>query len=119
MTLLTFENTVLDAKLTPKLKERLIKKNLDIIILTSLKHAPSNGYTIIKGMNQKYSYLPASGTIYSTLLILQKTGLVTASISECGKKIYSLTEKGRLTLSAIAKIRSSLQALYAEMLGGA
>jgi DNA-binding PadR family transcriptional regulator len=64
-------------------------------ILEHLKEKPSHGYDIIRDMEERSGgfYSPSPGAIYPNLQALEDRDLVT-SITEEGKKVYSITETG-------------------------
>jgi len=64
-------------------------------ILALLKEKPRHGYDIIREMEERSGgfYSPSPGAVYPTLQALEDRDLVT-SITEEGKKIYSLTDEG-------------------------
>lgn len=67
------------------------------IILKALLKKPMHGYEIISEMEEKSHgfWRPSAGSIYPNLQMLEEQGMVTSS-SENGKKIYALTDEGRV-----------------------
>jgi DNA-binding PadR family transcriptional regulator len=76
---------------------------LRLYLLKLLDEAPRHGYEVIRLLQDRFMgiYAPSPGTIYPRLARLEDDGLVTHEEVD-GKKIYSITEKGR------AEIRSRL-----------
>ncbi len=68
-------------------------------VLDLLAEQPRHGYEIIKELEQRYSgfYRPSSGSIYPILQMLEEEGQL-SSEEQDGKKIYTLTERGRTLL---------------------
>ena len=67
-----------------------------------LSEEPSYGYQLMKRMEERLAggYTPSAGVVYPTLTMLEEEGLATASTSEGGKKVYSLTDAGKEFLEA-------------------
>jgi DNA-binding PadR family transcriptional regulator len=76
---------------------------LRLYLLKLLDEAPRHGYEVIRLLQDRFMgiYAPSPGTIYPRLARLEEDGLVTHEEVD-GKKIYSITDKGR------AEIRSRL-----------
>ena len=76
---------------------------------------PRHGYEIIKEIEDMFSgqYSPSPGIIYPTLTYLEETGLV-ASDAQASKKLYSLTEEGKASLTenheAVEAVRARVEA---------
>lgn len=66
------------------------------IILSYLKDGSSYGYEIIRALEERFHgfYVPSPGTVYPTLQMLEEMSYVT-SVEEEGKKVYTITDKGR------------------------
>jgi DNA-binding PadR family transcriptional regulator len=76
---------------------------LRLYLLKLLDEAPRHGYEVIRLLQDRFMgiYAPSPGTIYPRLARLEEDGLVTHEEVD-GKKVYSITDKGR------AEIRSRL-----------
>jgi DNA-binding PadR family transcriptional regulator len=74
---------------------------LRLVILSYIAEKPSHGYEIMKGIGEQLggAYAPSAGVIYPTLSQLEDEGLATV-VAEGGKKLYTITEAGRLELEA-------------------
>jgi DNA-binding PadR family transcriptional regulator len=72
---------------------------LRLYLLKLLEESPRHGYEIIRLLQDRFLgvYSPSPGTIYPRLARLEAEGLVTHEVVK-GKKIYSLTDKGRAEL---------------------
>lgn len=66
------------------------------IVLHMLAEKPMHGYEIIRTLEEKSHgfWRPSPGSIYPTLQLLEEEELVNSS-DENGKKVYTLTDKGR------------------------
>jgi DNA-binding PadR family transcriptional regulator len=73
----------------------LERGGLKFFILGALKEKPRHGYDIIREMEDRSGgfYSPSPGAIYPTLQALEDQDLV-ASVTEDGKKVYTITEAG-------------------------
>jgi DNA-binding PadR family transcriptional regulator len=69
---------------------------LRLYLLKLLDEAPRHGYEVIRLLQDRFMgiYAPSPGTIYPRLARLEEDGLVTHEEVN-GKKIYSITDKGR------------------------
>jgi DNA-binding PadR family transcriptional regulator len=74
---------------------------LRLYLLKLLDESPKHGYEIISLLRDRFLgvYSPSPGTIYPRLARLEEEGLVTHT-EEGGRKVYSLTDKGREELRA-------------------
>jgi DNA-binding PadR family transcriptional regulator len=83
-------------------------KTLDYVILAGLIHKPRSGYDLTKWMERETSHFFAIGhsSIYPALARLEREGLVRHEVvpSDQGpeRKVYSITEVGRVALLAWA-----------------
>jgi DNA-binding PadR family transcriptional regulator len=69
---------------------------LRLYLLKLLDEAPRHGYEVIRLLQDRFMgiYAPSPGTIYPRLARLEEDGLVTHEEVD-GKKVYSITDKGR------------------------
>ena len=69
---------------------------LRLYLLRLLDEEPRHGYEVIRLLRDRFMgvYAPSPGTIYPRLARLEEDGLVTHEEVD-GKKIYSITDKGR------------------------
>jgi DNA-binding PadR family transcriptional regulator len=69
---------------------------LRLYLLKLLDESPRHGYEVIRLLQDRFMgvYAPSPGTIYPRLARLEEDGLVTHEEVN-GKKIYSITDKGR------------------------
>jgi DNA-binding PadR family transcriptional regulator len=72
---------------------------LRLYLLKLLEESPRHGYEVIRLLQDRFLgiYSPSPGTIYPRLARLEEEGLVTHEVLK-GKKIYSITDKGRAEL---------------------
>ena len=79
---------------------------LRLYLLKLLDESPRHGYEVIRLLQDRFLgvYAPSPGTIYPRLARLEEDGLVTHEEVD-GKKVYSITDKGR------AEIRSRISDL--------
>ncbi len=78
-----------------ELIQSLVKKNLDVIILSMLKDNPIHGYKIIADLHNSFGVLLSPGTLYPLLYRLVSEGLVDVE-AESRRKVYSLNRLGEL-----------------------
>lgn len=104
-----------EAKLIRKIHKRLIKSNLDIILLAELRTKKLSGYDAISFIQSKYSYLISSGTVYSLIYSLERDGFVEGFWDE-RKRIYKLTEKGTDAIETILNADNKISVLAKNLL---
>jgi DNA-binding PadR family transcriptional regulator len=82
---------------------RLLKHGgLRFLILRLIAEQPRNGYELIKAIEEKLggAYSPSPGVIYPTLTLLEEMGYAAVSQAEGSRKLYAITESGRVFLDA-------------------
>lgn len=69
------------------------------VLLGLLRERPMYGYEMIKALEEKSGgfYTPSPGSVYPTLQMLEERGFVASEEIE-GKKVYRITETGRVLL---------------------
>ncbi|GGL18491.1 hypothetical protein Sme01_72680 [Sphaerisporangium melleum] len=74
---------------------------LRLYLLKLLEESPRHGYEVIRLLQDRFLgvYSPSPGTIYPRLARLEEEGLVTHEVVD-GKKVFSVTPKGRAELEA-------------------
>lgn len=74
---------------------------LRLYLLKLLEESPRHGYEVIRILQDRFLgvYSPSPGTIYPRLARLEEEGLVTHEVT-AGKKVFSITDKGRAELNA-------------------
>lgn len=74
---------------------------LRLYLLRLLEESPRHGYEVIRLLQDRFLgvYSPSPGTIYPRLARLEEEGLVTHEVAD-GKKVFTLTDKGRAELTA-------------------
>ena len=73
--------------------------DLKYVILGLVADKPRHGYEVIRILEERSHgfYAPSPGAVYPTLQFLEESGYVNSSEHD-GKKIYAITEEGRLFL---------------------
>jgi DNA-binding PadR family transcriptional regulator len=76
--------------------ERIIKTNLEIVILCILRNNPMCGYDLIKAIFEEYDIFLSQGTVYPLLYSLKDQGILQAEFDRDNmrSKIYSVTGGG-------------------------
>ena len=74
--------------------------DMKFVLLELLQERPMHGYEMMKSLEEKTGgfYTPSPGSIYPTLQMLEDGGMVTSSEID-GKKVYSITDAGRASLT--------------------
>jgi DNA-binding PadR family transcriptional regulator len=73
-----------------------------LVILAMLKEKPMHGYELISTLDKRTNGLwrPSPGSIYPTLQMLEEEELIVSNDTS-GKKVYELTEAGRLAAEQV------------------
>jgi DNA-binding PadR family transcriptional regulator len=88
------------------LDERFLKSFARIHYLCMIDRSPLTGYDIIRMIKDQYGIRPSAAAIYPVLAELESEGYIHGSWGEGrsqNKKLYSITGKGKKTLSALRK----------------
>lgn len=87
---------------TKKAEERVIKKTLELIILSIAKNEHITGYLVVIYMRRKFDVWLSSGTVYSTINYLETNGLLNSKWHH-RKKYYKITPRGEIYLKRMLK----------------
>lgn len=77
----------------------MLKGQLELVVLASLRDGPRHGYAIIKGLRERSGgeFDVLEGTLYPALHRLEQTGLIKSRWSSAAgrkRRVYELTKKG-------------------------
>jgi len=78
-------------------RERVVKNNLDLIILILLRSKPRWGYEVNIAIRDKFKVYLSAGTLYPLLHSLEQQGRIQGeweSEKGRGRRIYRITESG-------------------------
>lgn len=106
---------ILKKEILREMQERILKGFLDILVLSKLRKEPKSGYDIITFIHKRFNILPSSGTVYSTLYLLERDGLIKGGLTQ-GKRVYTLTDKGVNTIRTVLASRENIQLLFTAFL---
>ena len=84
-------------------RERVVKNNLDLIILRLLRSKPRWGYEVNIAIRDRYKVYLSAGTLYPLLHSLEEDGHIQGeweSEKGRGRRIYKITESGVTFLEA-------------------
>ena len=83
--------------------------DLHLLILALLEDKPRHGYELIKALEERSGgfYMPSPGMIYPALTYLEEIGHTTFE-ADGAKKLYSITEAGRLHLEQNREIVNTM-----------
>jgi PadR family transcriptional regulator PadR len=105
--------------------QQLLKGLIDPIILSIIDRLPMYGYQIVKEVERRTAgYLKLKGgTIYPSLLRLEKSGLVISKWKQVtkgrGRRYYQITEEGRRFLTSRSTEWHNLCAVVSRLMQGA
>lgn len=71
-----------------------------IVLLLLIETKPRHGYELIKDLEERMGgeYSPSPGVVYPTLALLEDMGYIAASEATGVKKVFALTDEGRVFL---------------------
>src|SRR3982751_5578394 len=86
------------------MKVDVVKGQLELVVLASLRDAPRHGYAIIKELRERTGgeFDVLEGTLYPALHRLEQAGLVKSSWATAAgrrRRVYELTRKGSKALA--------------------
>jgi PadR family transcriptional regulator PadR len=86
------------------MKINMLKGQLELVVLASLRDEPRHGYAIIKELRDRSrgEFDVLEGTLYPALHRLEQAGLIKsrwATAAGRRRRLYQLTRKGRQALS--------------------
>ena len=84
-------------------RERVVKNNLDLIILRLLRSQPRWGYEVNTAIRDRFRVYLSAGTLYPLLHSLEEDGFIQGeweSEKGRGRRIYKITESGVRFLEA-------------------
>ena len=99
-------------------RERLVKANLDLIILRLLKSKPRWGYEINMAIRDRFRVYLSAGTLYPLLHSLEDSGRIEGvwdSEKGRGRRIYQITQNGLEFLSSGERMTAELVKLMQTM----
>ncbi|WP_210640595.1 MULTISPECIES: PadR family transcriptional regulator [unclassified Pseudomonas] len=88
--------------------------DLKLLSLALIAEQPCHGYDLIRRIEQMFdgAYSPSPGVIYPALTFLEMSSMVTCGVDD-GKKCYSVTDAGRLSLEdqaeALEEVRMRIE----------
>jgi DNA-binding PadR family transcriptional regulator len=82
---------------------RLGRGDIRPLLLTGLSVGPAHGYELMRRLETGSggAWSPSPGSVYPSLQLLVDEGLLTCTI-DSGKKVYALTDAGRIAAAAAA-----------------
>lgn len=76
--------------------EKVVRENLEEIVLSMLQEQPMCGYDVIKAIFQRHDVVVSQGRIYPLLYSLEQRGLIKCEIrSNTRVKVYSFSASHR------------------------
>lgn len=83
--------------------ESVVKKNLEIIVLSMLKTHPMCGQDIVKEIFRQYQVFISQSSVYTILYSLKEKNILEASTikGDLRSKVYIPTEKGNEIMNAM------------------
>jgi len=92
----------------PPVRERVLKALLESAIMVKLKQGALSGYDILSLFNEKFDIALSPGTVYSTLMCMERDGLITSELAS-RKRMYELTSEG---LEALENLWNEVEGLH-------
>lgn len=88
--------------------------NIDHILLENIAAKPNHGYALIELIRKEHKILLGSSTVYPSLQILEKKGLIQShwDMKRKAKKVYEVTDKGKRT---VKNQRMTLHQIFSKL----
>ena len=85
--------------------------DLRLVLLSLIAEKPRHGYDLIRAIEQRFgdAYAPSPGAVYPTLTLLEEQDYIVAEAAGGTKKLYQITEAGRLFLDENAVALKGIQ----------
>lgn len=83
--------------------------------MAELQNRPLSGYDAISYIHNKFGFLASSGTVYSLLYSLERSGLIEGVWIE-RKRVYKLTQKGSMTIETILNSHEKIKSFMTTIL---
>lgn len=94
---------------------RIIRDFLDVLVLAELRNGSLSGYDFMMLIHSKFHLLFSSGTVYSKLYSLERSGLISGSSNQ-RKRVYRLTKKVETTIKTIMNDNDKILYLMSSLL---
>ena len=86
----------------PPVRKQVLKALLHTAILVKLRNEPSSGYDLLLSFNEEFGIILSPGTVYATLISMDRDGLITSELDH-RKRVYELTDEGKIALKELLK----------------
>jgi DNA-binding PadR family transcriptional regulator len=87
---------------------------LRLILLTLIGEQPRHGYDLIRAIEERSggAYAPSPGVVYPTITMLEDMSLIAEQAAEGSKRLFAITEAGKLEIGEKAE---EIEALFARL----
>lgn len=87
---------------------------LRLILLALIGEQPRHGYDLIKAIEERSGgvYAPSPGVVYPTITMLEDMGQIAEQAAEGSKRLFAITEAGKLEIGEQAE---QVEALFARL----
>lgn len=98
------------------IQRKFIKSFIDLFVLSEIAKSPLSGYDIMLLLFRKFKVMISPGTVYSLLYSLEREGLIKGKAGYGRKRIYYLTQKGKVFLKEISSSHDNIKLMLSEIL---
>lgn len=87
---------------------------LRLVLLALIGEQPRHGYDLIKAVEERSggAYAPSPGVVYPTITMLEDMGQIAEQAAEGSKRLFAITEAGKLEIGEQA---DRIEALFARL----
>jgi DNA-binding PadR family transcriptional regulator len=87
---------------------------LRLVLLALIGEQPRHGYDLIKAIEERSggAYAPSPGVVYPTITMLEDMGHIAEQAAEGSKRLFAITEAGKLEIGEQAE---KVEALFARL----
>lgn len=94
--------------------EKLVSCFLEFLVMAGFRNDSFSGYDALRFINERFGILVSPGRMYYTLHSMERKKLVESSYKK-GKRVYKVTELGKLTLEIVTS-PDEIQAFMAKVM---
>lgn len=112
-----FCDPTMESEILGKINDRIVHDFLDLAILLEMRKRSLDSSNVIDFAQRRFQISLAHDTVHSHFNSLEKDGLIKADNSS-GKKIYTLTERGKEIVNVLPCIRDKILGLFLNLFIG-
>lgn len=109
-----FSDPTMESEILGKINDRIVQDFLDLVILLEMRNRPLDNFDVVNFAQRRFNISLSSDAVHSHFNSLESDGLVKAETTS-GKKIYTLTDRGKETVNVLPCIRDKILGLFLNL----